>query len=137
MEFPALLQHLPDMLQFVRSSAKEAGISSSTIISHIELAAEEALVNIISYAYPENSTESEKKLQIFCHHRPGIFEIVCRDKGISFNPVVAEINPQLDLPIDERKIGGLGIVLIRKLVDQLDYERVNNENILKLIFKIQ
>lgn len=131
MEFVAELNNLPKMLEFIRGSAIQKNILEEKIYK-IELASEEALVNIISYAFDENE---QNTLIIECKtdksHR---FEVVIRDSGIPFNPIDAEVDENVFKPIEERKIGGLGIFMIRKLVDETSYQRVGNENILTLVF---
>ncbi len=130
MQFPAKLDQLPAMLNFIRLKASHHQVPSDKLF-RIELAAEEALVNIISYAYPQSSPHF---LNIECDkkgaHR---FEIVIFDRGVPFNPIDAEINVNKDESIEKRKIGGLGIFMIRKLVDEAVYSREGDENVLKLV----
>lgn len=131
MNFSAEIQHLPEMLKFIRNSALEEGMSVDKVYK-IELASEEALVNIISYAYPHHF--KEKTLSIECRKQgKNRFEVLIRDKGVPFNPIEAEINVDLDKSIEQRKIGGLGIYMIRKLVDEVCYQRKEGENILRII----
>ena len=102
------------------------------LINKIQLASEEAIVNVISYAYPEK----KGMLWIDCEKKGQRFEITVRDHGLPFNPIDVEVNPQLDQPVQARKIGGLGIFLIRKAIDEVSYQRVDDENVLRLVFTI-
>jgi serine/threonine-protein kinase RsbW len=129
MEFLADLSTLEEMMHYLRSEAARIEVDEKTV-HKMELACEEAIVNIISYAYPDQ----KGPLIITCSLKGHRFEIVLRDRGIPFNPIDVEVNPQIDKPVLERSIGGLGIYLIRKTIDEAYYQRVGNENILRLTF---
>jgi len=129
--FHAKLNALPDMLKWVRVRLKDADFSSSER-KKIELAIEEALVNIIYYAYNERSGSID--LDVNCQGSWMQFMIV--DKGIPFNPLDNIVDIHLDSPIQERKPGGLGIYLINELMDHIEYERLGNTNVLKLIKRL-
>ena len=87
MEFLADLTILDQMMLHIRQEASLAGIEEKAI-SKIELACEEALVNIISYAYPEK----KGKLSIECTKHGQRFEITVKDKGLPFNPIGVEVD---------------------------------------------
>lgn len=131
MQFVADLSHLDSMMEYLHAEAAKSGMDERAIYK-MELACEEALVNIISYAYPQK----KGALEIACMKQGHRFEITIRDKGLPFNPIDAEVNPQIDKPVQERCIGGLGIFLIRKAIDEASYQRVDDENILRLAFLI-
>lgn len=135
MEFPAELEYLPEMLGFILEVTKSYGVSKGSL-RKLELAAEEALVNIISYAYPE---DREKKIWIECQQPlPSQVEILLKDRGAPFNPLehTSDAETQLNKPAEERKVGGLGVFLLQKMVDGLKYERKGEENRLILIVQI-
>lgn len=94
----------------------------------LELIIEELFVNICNYAYEDGG---EIKIQY------GLFECPLRivmkfiDDGVEFNPLDME-KPDLTLDADERDIGGLGLTIVRKNVDRIDYEYKNNQNVLKI-----
>jgi anti-sigma regulatory factor (Ser/Thr protein kinase) len=58
------------------------------------------------------------------------------DDGMEFNPLLSDEPEDLDKPVEDRKIGGLGIHFVKKLMDNVDYHRYENKNILTLIKKI-
>lgn len=132
--FPADLDRLYEMLEFIKSYGVSHSISSS-ILDQIILATEEALVNIISYGYPE---EKKGTIEITCEspaQRPGI-KIEIKDQGIPFNPV-ENVPPELPTPTDaltqtEEALGGYGIYILIGLMDHVEYKRVNEGNILSL-----
>lgn len=129
--FPATLSHLEQMIGYICDQAKNEGMEEKKVY-RMELACEEALVNIISYAY-SNST-NPGTLSVDCETVGQRFQVTIRDRGRSFNPFECELHPQTDLPIQERRIGGLGIFLIRKVIEEASYQRQGDENVLRLSF---
>jgi serine/threonine-protein kinase RsbW len=131
MEFPAHLSALDQMMLYLRQEALKHGIKEKAIYK-MELACEEAVVNIISYAYPDK----KGPLFIECKQQGHRYEIILRDLGVPFNPIDVEVHTQFDTPMQERRLGGLGIFLLRKTIDEVSYQRVGNENVLRLAFLI-
>ena len=131
LELPAVLESLPQCIEFLSRSAEEAGFGKKEI-SRIELAAEEAIVNIVHYAYGDRSGN----IEITCRSENNdTFLIEIIDSGAPFNPLDAK-EPDLEADVDDRLIGGLGIYLTEKLVDKIAYRREGNKNILTLtVFK--
>lgn len=115
--FDADFDNLDEIRDFVGEAASQVGFSDKEIYS-IQLAADEASSNIIEHAY---AGIKNGKLEIDCNIFEGGLKIVMRDQGKSFNPSnVPEPNVKADL--SERKIGGLGMYLMRKLMDEVVYE---------------
>jgi anti-sigma regulatory factor (Ser/Thr protein kinase) len=95
----------------------------------MNLAIEEAVVNVIDYAYPSGTVGSiDIKVTIYDNH----MEFVISDSGTPFDPTKKE-DVDISLPVEERRIGGLGIHLVRQLMDKINYERKDGRNILTLI----
>ena len=94
----------------------------------IHLVCEELVVNVVSYAYAD---ETEGYLKIQIEKEDGTITIRFIDGGVAFNPLEREM-PDVSLPLEERQIGGLGIFLTIQMMDEVLYERVDNENILTL-----
>ncbi len=105
---------------------------SENVVFKIDLTLTELIANIISYGYP-NQCESE--INIKCQFLNGIIKIEVEDTGIPFNPLEM---PDIILPksLEEADIGGLGIFMIRKYIDESSYQRENNKNIFTIQFKI-
>lgn len=101
---------------------------SPALTGNINLVIEEALSNIIFYAFPDND-KHEIKLTITLSD--DLLTIKITDKGISFNPLTQQ-QPDISLPAEERPIGGLGIFLISQIMDKMQYTRHNDQNILVL-----
>lgn len=131
MEFKAALDSLREMIDYIRQQAESHNVEQSLILK-MELASEEAIVNIISYAYKNQ----KGNISINCERNGQRFEIILRDQGVPFNPIDVEINPQLNTPVIERKVGGMGIFLIRKIIDEVSYQREEDENILRMVFNL-
>jgi len=105
---------------------------SENVVFKIDLTLTELIANIISYGYP-NQCESE--INIKCQFLNGIIKIEVEDTGIPFNPLEM---PDIILPksLEEADIGGLGIFMIRKYIDESSYQREDNKNIFTIQFKI-
>ena len=115
--FDANFQNLDEIREFVGDTARQMGFSDKDIYA-IQLAADEASTNIIEHAY---DGVSDGKLEIDCEIIGGELKIVMRDWGKPFDPTSVP-EPNLNADLSERKIGGLGMYLMRKLMDEVSYE---------------
>lgn len=119
------------LADFIQAIAGELELSS-TLAMNINMAMEEAVSNVILYAYPDGKNH-EIIVEAQTIMDTLIFKVI--DTGIAFNPTL-HTKANIDLPIDERPIGGLGIFLIRQVMDKIEYERIKETNILTLTKKI-
>ena len=126
---PAKLENLGKFVESVSDCARRQDFDEKKI-KEIELATEEALVNICSYAYPEKPGDVEINCKV--ENDRLIIEII--DSGKPFD-VTSLPDPDLTADIDERKIGGLGVFFIKKLMDEVRYRREDDRNVLDLIVK--
>ena len=127
----AKLEKLDSMIKFILDEAAAFGFDEKNKFQ-IHLAAEEVLVNIINYAYPKETGD----IQITVNSKEkDSLEIEIADWGFAFDPLSRE-DPKICVPLEERKIGGLGIFLTRKVMDDVRYRRDNDRNILTLIKKL-
>ena len=120
------------MMDYIRGEAEKSNVPSGKI-HKLELAAEEALVNVISYGHPS----TENALEIACVNDGPHFVVQIKDWGPEFNPVEADIDIQRGASVEERKIGGLGIHLFRKLVDEVAYLREDMVNTLSFTLRLE
>ncbi len=128
MKLPAKMENMELLIQFISDKAGNLGFSGKRV-KEIELAAEEALVNIIHYAYPDLQGD----IVVSCMQHPSNqFVIDIEDTGIAFNMLSLK-DPDISASISDREIGGLGVFLIRKLMDDVHYHRDNEKNVLRLI----
>jgi phosphoserine phosphatase RsbU/P len=116
-------------LERVNSNLTEFGRQhglSDKVVHDLNLALEEILTNIISYGY----TDSRKhEIRVTLGMQPGAVRIEVEDDGQPFNPLDAP-EPETTQPLEERRIGGLGIHLARQLMDALEYRRQEGKNLL-------
>ena len=130
LELPAKIEHMETMIHFVSDRAKSLGFSAKRI-KEIELAAEEALVNIINYAYQN----MEGTIRItWLEDTPVHYVVRIEDEGVAFDVLSLE-DPDITSSLMDREVGGLGVYLIRKLMDDVSYCRKDGRNILTLYMK--
>ena len=98
----------------------------------INLALEEWFINIVKYGYGD---QSEHHIQIGVGFRNNVFRLTIIDDGRPFNPLEYPL-PDLQKPLEERKIGGVELLLIQNLRDTVSYNRQNETNILVLEKKV-
>ena len=107
------------------------GLSDKSVFE-INLALDELFTNIISYGFKDQKEHSIKiEITVDDNH----LHMRIEDDGIAFNPLAVE-PPDFQCGIEECRVGGLGIHLIRKLMDDVQYQRVGNKNVITLKRKI-
>ena len=126
---PAKLENLEAMLKFIQDGASGLGFEAKDV-NQIQLVSEEVLVNVINYGYPDKEGDVEIVFSSTEDNR-GI-EIQVIDKGIPFDPLSMP-EPNINAPLEERKIGGLGIFLLRRMMDKVNYRREDGCNILNFV----
>ena len=99
------------------------------LVSSVNLALEEALSNIIFYAF-DKGTKNEISIE-FKLEGNGM-EIVLTDAGKPYDPTQKD-DPDINLPAEERPIGGLGVFLIKQIMNEVSYRRINDKNQLTLV----
>lgn len=128
-QMPARVENLHDFLTFITAEAKKKGFSEEAR-QRIELVAEEALVNVFVHGYAKDQGQVEVRC-LASDDQALTIEI--RDTGVSFDPFsLAE--PDLQSDLSKRKIGGMGVFMIRKMTDHVAYRREGDSNILTMTF---
>ena len=125
----ASLENLQEVIAFVDGFVEELSASMKAQMQ-IDGAVEEIFVNIASYAYAPDTgdavisveTDTEKKQVL----------ITFKDSGVPYNPLEKE-DPDVTLSADERGIGGLGIFMVKKSMDDIRYERKDGCNVLTIV----
>ena len=110
---------------FIETIAMENGLDHS-LTMELNLAVEEAVVNVMEYAYPQGET-GEVTIEVSL--ADGKLDINIIDSGAPFDPT-QKSDPDTSLPVEERSIGGLGIFLVRQVMDTVSYRRDDGKNIL-------
>ncbi len=121
------IEKIPVISALLGEEMETSGFSGEIILD-TQLAVEEAITNIINHGYKNTGGEIMVSFTI----SPDRIEVHITDAAPPFDPLsVAE--PDLDGDLESRRIGGLGIFLIRRLMDEVSYRYENNKNILVLI----
>ena len=125
------VHQVPQLNDFVDHVAQQLQLNKS-VQQQLKLAVEEAVVNVMQYAYPLGTTGD---IEVDALSDGELLKIVISDRGKAFDPTQAA-KADTTLAVDERPIGGLGILLVRELMDSINYERIDSKNVLTLIKKI-
>jgi anti-sigma regulatory factor (Ser/Thr protein kinase) len=125
------IQQIPQLAEFVETIAEDKNLDQATAMS-LNLALEEAVTNVILYAYPDGI---DGLVDIEAYIRPDCLEFILSDNGKPFDPTAAP-DADITLGVNERSIGGLGIYLVRNIMDTVSYRYENGKNILTMIKKI-
>lgn len=121
--FPATDEAFVEANAWVEEELEKAGASMKATMQ-VTVCFEEIFVNVAHYAYGEDVGEVE----IVLDNENGTFSIAFIDSGQFFDPLAAE-EPDITAPAEERRIGGLGILMVKKSMDDVSYEYKDNKNI--------
>jgi sigma-B regulation protein RsbU (phosphoserine phosphatase) len=125
------VQQIELLAEYIDSIAEAAGIDPSLAMS-LNLALEEAVTNVIMYAYPEGT---DGTVDIITEANDGLLTFIIKDSGKAFDPTQKE-DADVTLSAEERQIGGLGIFLVKQIMDTVNYQRIDGQNILTLTKKL-
>lgn len=115
-KFPANFEQLDAIREFVGGAASEAGLDDREVYA-VQLATDEACSNIIEHGY-EGIRDGQ--ITCICDVLPGELVITLRDRGVPFDASSVP-QPDLSVPLDDRKIGGLGLFLMHNLMNEVRY----------------
>ena len=124
------IRQVKQLNAFVKEGIEQLQIETS-LGKRLQLAIEEAVVNVMEYAYPTGETGD---VTIKMMSDGSVLRIQIIDAGVYFDPTSKE-KADIDIPVQDRQIGGLGILLVRELMDSINYERINQLNILTITKK--
>ena len=125
----AKLDNLAQVLQFVDSRLEEEDCPIGLQMK-IDVAVEELFVNVASYAYAPDSGSVAVRMEV--EEDPKTVVITFADHGVPYDPLAKE-DPDVTLSINDREIGGLGIFMVKKSMDDVRYEYRDGMNILTLV----
>ena len=125
------ISEITRLYEFIEEIGNDFSLSPD-IVFNLNLVLEEAVVNVINYAYPK---EEHQYIYLSASMKDGSIVLVLTDTGKEFDPTAA---PEADITLsaDERQIGGLGIFLIRQIMNEVKYERIEGKNVLTLEKKL-
>jgi serine/threonine-protein kinase RsbW len=121
------LAELSTLCEKLESIGEELGLPRRSLFE-LNLALDELFTNIISYGYAD---QSEHVIQVRISADDNLLTVVLEDDGIPFNPVESQ-SPELPCDLENCKVGGLGIHLVKNLVDEVVYRRSADKNVLTL-----
>ncbi len=121
------VKQIPQLNQFVEMVTHRLEFEPS-LVQQMKLAVEEAVVNVMQYAFP-HGTQGTVKIEAKANEE--CLRFIISDKGTPFDPTAAT-EADTTLSVEERPIGGLGIFLVRKMMDSINYEHIEGKNILTL-----
>lgn len=127
MVIEAAVENLPEVIGFIERHLEEAQCGMKAQMQ-ICIAAEEVFVNIANYAYAPDKGNATVRIDVT--EEPLVI-ITFMDNGVPFDPLKKE-DPDISLPASERRIGGLGIFMTKKTMDNVEYEYRDGQNILRL-----
>ncbi|KZX10305.1 ATP-binding protein [Methanobrevibacter curvatus] len=125
---PGKVEYLSQVQEFINSKLKYYELLPKFQMQ-LELVIEEIFINIVKYAHMEDSSENKIVIYSLFDEESSVLTIKFVDKGIPFNPLKEE-DPDLNADIENRKIGGLGLFLVKKNTDELEYKYKKGKNIL-------
>ncbi len=126
LEAESSLEYLSRIGDFVLDSTRGSGLDQRETF-HLMTAVDEACTNIIKYS-------GSDEIEIKCEVKDELVVVQIKDDGVAFNPLEAP-TPDLNVPLEERKVGGLGIHFIRTLMDDVKYERREGKNMLTMTLR--
>lgn len=128
MVFSAEVSRLDDVIDFVNAELEQFDVPMKAMMQ-IGIAVEEIFVNIAHYAYQPESGDVEITVDV--EEDPACAMICFADRGVPYDPLKKE-DPDITLGVEEREIGGLGIYMVKKSMDDVTYIREDNRNILTI-----
>jgi len=126
--FDAVLDQLDDVLAFVDEQLDLIDCPMKSRMQ-VQIAAEEIFVNIASYAYQPGTGKAD--ILVETAKDPRSVTITFKDRGVPYNPLAKE-DPDISLSAEDRPIGGLGIFMTKKSMDEMKYEYRDGQNVLTI-----
>ena len=124
---PNDVQRIPQLTTFIEEVCQVAGCDDKQL-HQVNLAVEEAVVNVMNYAYPQGE---QGNINVEAQADEQVLRFAITDNGIPFNPTASD-DVDVTLSAEDRPIGGLGIHLVRSMMDSINYNRVDGKNVLTL-----
>ncbi len=124
-----ILENLSLIGDFISNSMIASGLDARKIFE-VQLAVDEACTNIIKHGY----TDEAGTIDIICCTRNGELVVVIKDEGKPFDPTSVQ-PPDLNASLEERQMGGLGVHLIKTMMDEVRYEFIDGKNVLTMVVR--
>ena len=124
----AVIENIPAVTAFVEEQLEQYNCPMKAQMQ-IDIAIDELFSNIAQYAYTPKTGKATVRMEVTENPMAVIISFI--DNGIPYDPL-AKADPNVSLPADERQIGGLGIFMVKKSMDEINYEYKNGQNILTI-----
>jgi len=125
------ISSLNEIASFVEQFGAENNLLQKDIFE-LNLILDELITNTINYGYSDSEIHT---IEISIEIESGSFLIKIIDDGKEFNPIERE-NADINVELADRKIGGLGIYLVKQKIDNITYQRISNKNVLNIVKKV-
>ncbi len=126
------MQELERVNLFVEEICEELGLDME-LQMNLNLVIEEMVVNVISYAYPEGQ---EAEIELLAESDGKELTFVLSDRGEEFDPTLQE-SADMDVNPAERDLGGMGIYIVKNIMNQVSYQRLEGKNLLTMTKNIE
>ena len=110
----------------------ECSLSEDHLVT-LNLILDEMVSNVIKYGYDD---DQKHQIKVEVVVEPSLMTIEVQDDGKAFNPLEAPL-PDFDIPLEQRRIGGLGVYIVKAMCDEVVYKRENERNILTMRKKLE
>jgi anti-sigma regulatory factor (Ser/Thr protein kinase) len=124
----ATLENIDRVTEFVKEQMEEYPCPVKTQMQ-INIAIDELFGNIAHYAYHPETGAATVRVEMIAEPRAVLITFI--DRGVPYDPL-AQADPDITLSAEERQVGGLGIFMVKKLMDEMTYEYRDGKNILKI-----
>lgn len=128
----AVVESLDAVTDFVDEGLEELDCPMK-VMMQINVAVDELFSNIARYAYSDGAGKATVQIDALQDSREAVITFI--DQGIPYDPLKKE-DPDVTLSANEREVGGLGIFLVKKIMDDMKYEYKDGQNILKIFKKL-
>ena len=125
---PATIENIETVIDFVNGQLEEIKCPLKAQMQ-IDIAIDELFGNIAHYAYNPETGPATVRVEVT--EEPIAVVITCIDRGVPYDPLKKE-DPDITLSAEERAIGGLGIFMVKKTMDEISYEYKDGKNILRI-----
>ena len=132
LSLPAEQDSYPVLEQWLDKLADEYAIPMS-VISKIQIAADEIFTNIVKYAYPKTAGTVDIVFSLDTEEDTAVLSFL--DSGTPFDPLKKD-DPELNIPLEKRRIGGLGILVVKQLMTRVEYQRKGGRNVITITKKL-
>ena len=129
---PAVIESIPQVIDWVDEALEKLDCPMKAQMQ-IDVAVDEIFANIANYAYPDQEGTATVRLDF--EEETRTLSIIFIDQGQPFDPLNKE-DPDVSLNAEERAIGGLGIFLVKKTMDDMVYHYMDGQNVLKIRKKL-